>query len=162
MRENLAKALLFTSALIFSTSIFFLWLGKEPFKTYFFLFAWWSFIGAADSWLYLRGGDSILVANPVGFFVSLVPFSAFLWFVFEAFNLRLRNWHYAGAPEEIWLRWPGTFLAFGTVLPGIFLAANLLEYFGIFRKNEFSQFFAGGLSKTSFALFTVLLGIEWK
>ena len=134
-------------------SSLFLALGWEPFKTYFFLFAWWSAIGIADGWLFLKGGESLLIKRPVHFFTFLVPFSAFLWFIFEGFNLRLQNWHYVGVPRELWVRWLGNFLAFGTVLPGIFLASNLLEYRGIFRKNDFSQFFARDFTRASLVLF---------
>ena len=152
MRETFARALFPLSILAFAASTVFLWLGWEPFKTYFFLFAWWSCIGLADSWLYLKGGGSLMIAKPVHFFTFLVPLSAFLWFVFEAFNLRLQNWHYLNVPSETWIRWPGNFLAFGTVLPGLFLTANALEHLGVFRKNEFSQFFDRGLPRPVFTL----------
>jgi hypothetical protein len=153
MRESAAKIILWSSTLLLIASMTCLWLGWEPFKTYFFLFAWWSIIGILDGWLYLKGGESMMVQNPVYFFGFLVPFSAFQWFVFEAFNLRLQNWHYIHVPRELMVRWAGNFLAFGTVLPGIFLTSNLLEHLGIFRKNEFSRFFAEAPSKTAFALF---------
>ncbi len=122
----------------------------EPFYTYFYLISWWSFIWALDSWLFLKGGDALILEKPGEFFGFLVPFSAFVWFIFEAFNLRLANWHYLGVPSSIWIRWPGNFLAFATVIPGITLTANLLEHMGIFQKNEFSLFFSEDLPKSVF------------
>lgn len=142
MKEKLARALLILSALTFAGATLGLVLRADPFKTFYFLFAWWSLIFFLDSWLYLKGGESLFLGQIVDFFTFLLPFSAFLWFVFEAFNLRLLNWIYAGVPSETWIRWPGYFLAFATVLPAIFLIANALDHFGIFRKNEFSQFFS--------------------
>lgn len=148
MKEKLARGILGFSIFLFAIASFFLWRKFEPFHTYYFLFAWWSAIGILDSRLYLSGGESLFLGDMADFLFFLVPFSAFLWFVFEAFNLRLENWYYAGVPWQAWIRWPGNFLAFGTVLPGIFLTANFLEHRGIFRKNEFSLFFSGALPKT--------------
>lgn len=151
MLEKLARFLLAFSAGMFSLSAV---LGPvlriEPFHTYFYLLSWWSYVLFADAWLYLRGGESLIVGRPARFVTFLAPFSAVLWFVFEAFNLRLQNWAYLLVPAQTWLRWGGNFLAFATVLPGIFLTANLLEHYGVFRKNEFSQFFARPLPGSAF------------
>jgi hypothetical protein len=125
-------------------------LKAEPFHTYFYLISWWSYILFADAWLYLRGGDSLILARPVRFLFFLAPFSAVLWFGFEAFNFRLQNWHYLFVPGQTALRWAGNFLAFATVLPGLFLTANLLDHYGVFRKNEFSQFFVQELPAAAF------------
>src|SRR5438270_612183 len=90
----------------------------EPFHTYFYLLSWWSYLLFADAWLYLRGGDSLIVGRPGRFLFFLLPVSAAVWFGFEAFNLRLQNWFYVGVPEQAFFRWAGNFLAFATVLPG--------------------------------------------
>lgn len=157
MRENFAKIILFLSVLTAVISTFFLIQKRDPFYTLYYLFIWWSIIGMIDSWLYLKGGDSLFIQHPITFLTFLVPFSAFLWFIFEAINLKIQNWHYIRVPNEIWIRWPGNFLAFGTVLPGIFCTANLLEHYGIFRKNEFSKFFGTDLKKSS-VIFLILGG----
>lgn len=152
MKEKFAKLLFVVSLLTIGLSFAMLHRRQEPFYTHFYLFVWWSYIFLADSWLYLKGGESLFVEKIVEFVTFLVPFSAIIWFIFEAFNLRIQNWAYIHVPKEIWIHWPLNFLAFGTVLPGIFLTGNLLDYYGIFRKNEFSQFFTDELSKPSFAL----------
>ncbi len=147
MKQILAKILVAASAGTMVLSTLMMARQVEPFHSIYFLFAWWSYIGMADGWLYLTGGDSLFIGNIAEFITFLVPLSAVLWFLFEAFNLRLNNWHYVGVHPDVWIRWPGYFLAFGTVLPGIFLTANLLDHLGILRKNEFSQFFAEAPSK---------------
>lgn len=152
MIRNFARIILTISILSLSLSIFMLWRRQEPFYTHFYLFIWWSYIGILDSWLYLQGGESLWIERPIDFFTFLVPFSSFVWFIFEAFNLRIQNWHYINIPKEIWVRWSGNFFAFGTVLPGIFVTANLLDYCGLFRKNEFSQFFSTEISKRNFVI----------
>ncbi|OGR54391.1 MAG: hypothetical protein A3I11_05185 [Elusimicrobia bacterium RIFCSPLOWO2_02_FULL_39_32] len=147
MKESLAKLLQILSIFILILSTVLLWKGIEPFKTHYFLFAWWSYIALLDSWLYLHGGESLMIANFSNFFLFLLPFSTFFWFIFEAFNLRIQNWSYLNMPKEIWIRWPSTFLAYASVVPGIFLTANSLDHLNIFKKNEFSQFFNLEISK---------------
>src|SRR5258706_5514159 len=98
MRQSIAKAVFPTSILVFLASSALMALHREPFYTHYFLFAWWSTIFALDCWLYLKGEGSVILEKPADFFGFLAPFSAFTWFVFEAFNLRLGNWHYTGVP----------------------------------------------------------------
>ncbi len=152
MKNLLAKILLIVSAAVLLSSTVLMFRRVEPFHGLYFLFAWWSYICLVDGWLYLNGGDSIFTDELIDFITFLVPFSAFLWFIFEAFNLRLENWQYIGVHPARWVRWPGYFLAFGTVVPGVFLTANLLDHCGVLRKNEFSQFFSDEPSKKFIAL----------
>src|SRR3989344_8302514 len=94
----LARILLILSSLTMALASFFLWHKTEPFYSHYFLFAWWSYIGIAESWLYIKSGDSLLIIKPGKFFLFLVPLSAFVWFIFEAFNLRIQNWYYVNVP----------------------------------------------------------------
>ncbi len=163
MRQSISKILLPLSVFGFMLSFVLMLRRVEPFYTFFYLISWWTFIPALDSWLYMKGGESLLLEKPGVFFSFLVPLSALIWFIFEAFNLRLHNWHYIGVPSNIFVRWPGYFLAFGTVLPGIFLTANALEKNNVFPKNEFSLFFTEELPKSFFygctALGTAMLAL---
>lgn len=128
-----AKTLLIISVLAFFISTYGLIQKIEPFYTYYFLFIWISYILVADSWLHLKTGDSLLIGHAKDFFLFLLPYSIFIWFVFEAFNLRIHNWYYVGGPALSLGRYVFKFLAFATVLPAIFETANLLEYAGIFK-----------------------------
>jgi len=92
--------------------------GREPFVTYFYSFAWWSYILAADAFVYWLRGESLLM-NRTRTFLLMIPLSIFIWSIFEGFNFRLSNWHYINVPHELWKRWIGYAVAYGTVLPGL-------------------------------------------
>ncbi len=109
--------------------------GVEPFHTWFYCFAWWSYILLADNLVLIRRGRSLL-AGRRGEFPLMLLLSVFIWLLFEAYNLVIRNWAYTGVPAEIWLRWPGYAIAFATVLPGIFTTSDLIESFFRGRRNE--------------------------
>ena len=95
-------------------------------KTWFYLFAWWSYILFVD-WLVLKlKGLSRLTSNPREF-LKLSLWSVFFWLSFEWFNLFLKNWAYLSVPSNIFVRWLGYALAFATVLPGLFETYDLLE-----------------------------------
>ncbi|MBI3846076.1 MAG: DUF4332 domain-containing protein [Planctomycetes bacterium] len=99
--------------------------GVEPFATWYYLFAWYSYIALLDAFLVKRGEPGFLLRRP-RVFLSMCAWSAVFWFAFELVNLRLRNWYYAYLPDSLPVRWSGTFLAFATVLPGIFGTATVL------------------------------------
>lgn len=103
----------------------------EPFYSFFYFIAWWTYILLLAYWNRSVGGDSRVFA---GFPVFLWVFfcSNLIWLAFEAFNFRLLNWYYLSVSYEDWLRWPGYFLAFGTVLPAIFETEKFLQHHKVF------------------------------
>lgn len=103
-----------------------LYLDIEPFPTWFFDFAWWSYILAADGLVYLRSGTSLLLDRSKSF-VLLALYGCAFWLVFELFNLRLENWYYVMLPTSQWVRFAGIALSFATVFPGIIETADLLR-----------------------------------
>lgn len=115
----------FGLALLLASEVL-LHLRVEPFRSWFYSFAWWSYILVADS-LVLRLRGSSLLHDRRRELASMLPLSVFVWLLFEGCNLALRNWFYTGLPPQPWLRWPGYALAFATVLPGIFVTADLLD-----------------------------------
>jgi hypothetical protein len=104
----------------------------EPFYTFFYMFAWWSYILVLSCLNHLWKRNS-LIFDRTAEFLCMVCFSVVLWLFFETYNFRLQNWHYLGVPIEPVLRWPGYLLAFGTVLPGIFETEKLLQNLGVFE-----------------------------
>jgi hypothetical protein len=96
----------------------------EPFYSWFYCFAWWSYILLADNLLLKVRGNSLLTGRRREIW-SMLPLSVFIWLLFEAYNLTIDNWSYIEVPRELWLRWPGYSVAFATVLPGIFITADL-------------------------------------
>lgn len=107
----------------------------EPFRSWYYCFAWWSYILFAQAWLHSRGRASLLFGNPARFF-SLLPLSLHIWLVFEAYNLRLHNWNYIHVPASLGTRWAGYIMSFATVLPAIFTTASLIEHSGLIPRHR--------------------------
>jgi hypothetical protein len=104
----------------------------EPFPTWYYHCAWWSYIAAADGLNRRLGGRALIRDRPVEF-AWLAAFSVLWWTVFEAINLRLGNWYYVmDDPSRAW-RWTGGVLAFATVIPGIVETLELIENAGWLR-----------------------------
>ncbi len=123
---GLGCLLIFQSALV---------LRVELVTTYFYSLIWWSYIIMIDGIIYRLRGSSLIV-NRTGRFFLLIPWSVAIWLIFEGFNLVLKNWHYVGVTKETMIRWPGYFVAFGTVLPAILETRDLLSALGIFEKSR--------------------------
>jgi hypothetical protein len=98
----------------------------EPFFTWFYCFAWWSYILLADNLLLKLRGRSLLTQRRRELW-SMIPLSVFIWLLFEAYNFVIHNWSYTIAPLPLWQRWLGYALSFATVLPGIFITSDLME-----------------------------------
>ncbi|MBI5605983.1 MAG: hypothetical protein HY879_21825 [Deltaproteobacteria bacterium] len=118
--------------LIFQGALF---LEIGPVATYFYSLIWWSYILTIDGLVYRLRGQSLIV-NRTREFLFLIPWSVVIWLLFEGFNLVLKNWVYEGVPKEVVIRWPGYFVAFGTVLPAILETRDLLSALGIFEKSR--------------------------
>ncbi len=118
--------------LIFQTALV---LRIEPVTTYFYSLIWWSYIVVIDGLVFRLRGNSLIVNQTRKFFL-LIPWSVAIWLIFEGFNLVLKNWHYVGVTKEIMIRWPGYFVAFGTVLPAILETKDFLSALGIFEKSQ--------------------------
>jgi hypothetical protein len=98
--------------------------GREPFATWYYSLAWWSYIVFVDAWVTRRGGRSIVLRNRHA--PRLLALSIAIWATFEIYNFRLANWYYIEIPTDPFLRWIGYAIAYATVLPGIFVTAELL------------------------------------
>jgi len=106
--------------------------GREPFVSWLYFFAWWPYILVLEGLLFLRQGKYWFISRP-GESLRVACWSVTAWLVFEAFNLVLGNWRYAGMLPHWWLRWPGYVLAFATVLPAILLTARVLAAWGAWQ-----------------------------
>ena len=99
--------------------------GREPFATWYYSFAWWSYIIFADAWNHRRTGRSALLRNSEA--PQMLALSIVIWSAFEVYNFRLGNWHYVDIPSNSFVRWLGYSIAYATVLPGIFVTAGILH-----------------------------------
>jgi hypothetical protein len=129
---------------LFCLAVVMLAQGREPFTTYFYSFAWWSYILAADAVIYWLQGRSLIVSR-TGTFLLMIPLSIFIWSIFEAFNFRLANWHYINLPPAVWMRWSGYAVAYATVLPGLCETAHLLRAVGLFKAISWRKLYPSPL-----------------
>lgn len=137
MKEKILRLNLYFGIIIFAISTGLLILQISFMKTWFYCFAWWSFILVTDSVNFRKKKVSPLSESTQGFLFSAF-ISVFVWLIFELFNLRLKNWHYHDLPSYFIERWLGYFIAFTSVIPAL---------------REISFFTEGLLRKKSLALF---------
>ncbi|HUJ89963.1 MAG TPA: hypothetical protein VLX12_07205, partial [Syntrophorhabdales bacterium] len=96
----------------------------EPFMYNFYIVAWWSYIAMADAALALRDKRFLVLNRDLPFLVVL---SAAFWCVFEMINLRIQNWYYINIPSIGLIRFVGYLLAYGTVIPGIYVTKEVFS-----------------------------------
>jgi hypothetical protein len=133
----------------------------EPFLSWFYCFAWWAYILLADNLLFRLRGRSLLTGSRREL-AAMLFLSVFIWLIFEAYNLVIRNWAYDGIVPILWIRWSGYALAFATVLPGIFITSDLMEFlvFGPGRGPSSSEINSlGAVSGSHASRIFLLLGL---
>ncbi len=108
-------------------------MGVEPFQTFFYLFAWWTFIPVVGAINTQRGGNSLILGASQQL-AWVTGYSLLVWLFFEIWNFRLHNWLYVGVIELTWLRWLGYAVSFATVLPAILEMDTLLGNLGFARR----------------------------
>jgi hypothetical protein len=118
--------------LVFVVATVGLALLAEPFLSWYYQWAWWSYILAADALDRRLAGRSLLRDEPRRF-LYLATVSVALWTFFEALNLRLGNWYYVMDHPLRSVRWAGGVVAFATVLPALVETEALLRHLGILR-----------------------------
>lgn len=123
--------------LLFFSEIF-LFEKVDPFYSWFYCFAWWSYILIVDAVIYRLKGNSLILNRTKEFFL-MIPWSIFIWLIFEAANLSLKDWYYITLPHSMAERWLGYAIAYGTVLPGLFETTEGLESFGLFKKSKIKK-----------------------
>jgi hypothetical protein len=101
----------------------------EPLARWFTPVMWSAYVLLADALVLRRRGRSLLHDHPrEALFMATV--SVPLWLLFEAYNVRLRNWAYFGVPETPWVAALAYAWAFATIWPGLFETAALLGVAG--------------------------------
>lgn len=110
------------------------WAGPAPVAEHTFFPLWLGYVLAVDGLTRWRAGDSLLARSPARFALLFV-FSIPLWWLFEVANRSLDNWRYVlprslGA-VEYGLR---ASLAFSTVMPALFVTAELWRTFPPFAR----------------------------
>lgn len=101
-----------------------------PGRVFFYHLAWGGTLAAMAGGLARRTGRWPLDAPAA---VSLFFWSAPVWYLYELVNVRIENWYYVFVAPAAPVRWIGTFLAFGTVLPALHLAYRWMRELGLAR-----------------------------
>src|SRR3989441_8145097 len=96
--------------------------------TWLYVFAWYPTLLILDQVVVLRGGESLL-AEPRAL-ATMLWWSAVIWFLFEAINVRLQDWYYVFLPANPVERWVGITLSLATVVPAVLLPERLLDRLG--------------------------------
>ncbi len=115
----------------------------DPFYSWFYCFAWWSYILIIDAIIYRLKGNSLILTRTREFFL-MIPWSIFIWLIFEVANLSLENWYYINLPRSRLERWVGYAVAYGTVLPGMFETTELLETIGLAKNLKIKKIIISG------------------
>lgn len=100
-------------------------LGNGVVATWFTPIMWSGYILLVDGLLARLRGRSWLTSG-LREFPLLVLLSVGVWLLFEAYNLHLQNWIYQGVPADPSTRDLGYFWSFATIMPGVFLTADLV------------------------------------
>jgi predicted flap endonuclease-1-like 5' DNA nuclease len=133
---------------------------RQPFYTWYYHFAWYTTLVGLDAGLAMRRGRFPLLGRP-RLALSLFGWSAPVWLVFEAVNLRVANWYYVFATPGLPLRRAGTLLAFATVFPAIFLAYHWWTETGVGRRWRGPRFLVTArLQRGLFATGCVFVGLS--
>ncbi len=163
MKEKFLRANLYIGVLILALSAVLLSQDVPFMKTWFYCFAWWSFILVMDSVNFRRRKISPLSESLKTFLFSAF-ISVFVWLVFELFNLRMKNWQYLDLPSATAERWLGYFIAYATVIPALLEISFFIE--GFFKKKGIVLFrLKASPSLLKFfvfsGLFFIVLTIAW-
>jgi hypothetical protein len=110
------------------------WTLSGPRTHWGFFPLWLGYCLLVDGLVYLRKGTSLLRRSWAGY-IGLFAVSALVWWIFEAVNWRLQNWHYDGSelfgPLEFFA-WAT--LSFTTVIPAVFGSAELVGSFDFLKR----------------------------
>jgi hypothetical protein len=106
------------------------WSGETALAHRSFFPLWLGYILTLDAVTCWRMGSSLWTRGRRQF-ASLFVVSIPMWWMFEAFNERLDNWSYRRPHESDWLQHHAeSSIAFSTVVPAIFVTAEVFRSFG--------------------------------
>jgi hypothetical protein len=152
-KKKLSSTIYIGSSIIILGEIL-LFLHVRPFSWFFTPIVWTGYIILIDGIVWYRRGKSLL-SDRINELIIMIPFSIICWLIFEAYNVHIKNWHYEGLPDQLWIRWLGYGWSFATIFPGIFETADLIETFNI--KTHFT--FKSKQVKKSTHIILLILGI---
>lgn len=102
----------------------------QPFANYYYYFIWFGYILFVDSLVFSLRKKSLFM-NDKKELMRLFIFSVIFWWIFEFFNIFIRNWYYMNTVGPKWLTYS---IAFSTVLPAVYETSQLVRASKIFSK----------------------------
>jgi hypothetical protein len=112
------------------------WLGMGTRTHLGFFPLWLGYCLTVDGIVYVRKGSSLLTRNTRKF-IALFLLSIPMWWIFEALNLRLQNWHYIGKEDISALEYAVlASLSFSTVIPAVLESAEWVGSFDFLHRLE--------------------------
>lgn len=103
---------------------------RQPFVARWFTpIVWTGYILFADGLALRLRGHSLIHDRPREA-LMLAWISVGCWLLFEAYNIRLRNWYYVNVPEHPIVRRWANLWSFATIMPGMFETADVLDGLG--------------------------------
>ena len=91
--------------------------------------AWYGYLLVLDAVIFRLQGESFL-SHRRRELAAMMFWSAPFWFLFEAYNLVVKNWYYVFVVHTTWVQAVTSWLAFATVLPACFVHAELIKSLG--------------------------------
>jgi hypothetical protein len=95
---------------------------------------WTGYVVLMDGIVFRIRGESWIQTRRKPF-LAMIPLSAGFWYVFEFFNLFLKNWKYEGLPVP-WITAIGMTWAFATIGPAMMETVDFFKAFGILRASN--------------------------
>jgi hypothetical protein len=126
-----SRTKLLTAAVVLIAAALLRYYEVPPFPTWFYVFAWYPTLVILDQVVDHFGGES-LFTHP-GSVVTMLWWSAVIWFLFEAINFRLQDWYYVCLPAHRVDRWVGITVSLATVVPAVLLPERLLDRLGVWH-----------------------------
>ncbi len=110
----------------------------QPFANWYFPIIWFSYILVIDAIVYKIRKES-WINNYFFQFIGLFVISAIFWYIFEFFNLFVRNWAYIGIEGLGNAKQIFAFISFSTVLPALFETTSLIRAVHLFDKIKIKK-----------------------
>ena len=91
-------------------------------------FCWTGYILFIDFLIFSKKGNSLISRSLSGFMILCI-LSILTWYIFEFYNIFIKNWQYINLPQNRLSRYTGYFWSFATIFPAIFETIELLVLF---------------------------------
>jgi len=98
----------------------------DPVPTWFYVFAWYPMLLAADAVLSRNSTKQTWLTSPTRV-ISIFGWSIVIWMLYEVVNFRIQNWYYVFLPDWRVERWLGVSVSFATVVPAIVIGEQILS-----------------------------------